>query len=449
MDPRPKGATPWMWARLPHVVLAGSFALTMTWSLGGAAASADPAARVGPSPDLIVAATSDAHAPLPRGKTFSYAIVATNVGAVEAHDVHIHDEIPDGLHVLGLPVVRSATCSVASSVGSDGREAWSVDCVRDRLGPGSSMTLPIDVEVQQEARCGVITNTAEVSGSDEPARLDDRKNYEENSDEIVCRSSLALEEAGPALVHVGDTITFFFDVTNDGETHLDDVRVDDGRCDAPPRRADNGNGAPGLAPGESWRYRCAKSVAAGSGDPIRTIATATATDPRGRSISAGDRANVDVIRPRVQLEQRVSPTSGEPGDVVTFTYRVRNVGDTALFHLRVSDDVLGAIGTIERLGSGRTATLSAELVLPGSDAQVVGAATVRGRDAIGGLVSTQDRASVTVTVGAQPGVGEGSSSGTPFTGADATAPGVAALLLATLGCVSLIGAKRRRDLTAP
>lgn len=391
-------------------------------------------------PDLVLTKRSDARGPLPRGGRIAYTIEVTNVGEAAAHHVRIHDEIPMGLHVRGLPSVEGGTCTVTSSVGSDGRESWTVGCRLDRLDAGGQVELAVEAEVQEEAHCGEITNAAEVSATDEPGRLDDRDNYDEVTDSIACRPSVTLEQSGPDAAHVGDRVVYRFVVTNDGETSLGRIRLLGERCDDAPRFADHGDGEPQLFPGESWTLTCRHVVRAGEPNPVRDVATVRGNAPDGRSVSASAVHVLDVLHPRLRLKTTVSPASGEPGDVITYAYAVTNVGDTTLFDVRVRDDVLGPIGTIGRLAPGRTATLRAEATLPATDVPILSLGTARGQDRLGLGLIANDRTSVTVVEGAQPGQGPG---GTPFTGADPTFPAAAALALAAIGTASLIVTRRR------
>ena len=105
-------------------------------------------------------------------------------------------------------------------------------------------------------------------------------------------------QGGQLFAYPGDTVTFTFAVTNNGNTPLSDVRVTDDRC-APvtgPTEKLDGNQDDLLDPGEKWMFTCSKQIPAdhkiGDENPIRNVATATGKDPLGKTVTATDDHNV-------------------------------------------------------------------------------------------------------------------------------------------------------------
>ena len=90
--------------------------------------------------------------------------------------------------------------------------------------------------------------------------------------------------------------------------------------------------------------------------------------------------------------------SGEPGDIVTYTYEVKNTGDTTLYDVSVDDDVIGHIGDIEQLEPGEVVVLTKDWELPSEDVSVVNVGTATGTDVLGEDVSDTDDANVTIVI---------------------------------------------------
>jgi ethanolamine utilization microcompartment shell protein EutS len=142
----------------------------------------------------------------------------------------------------------------------------------------------------------------------------------------------------------------------------------------------------------------------------------------------------------------VNPQSGEPGDTVTYTYVVTNTGDTTLFHISVDDDVMGHIGDIDQLDPKESATLTADFQLPDQqgDLPLVNVGTATGTDVLGGSVSDDDNAGVTILRAENPPT---PPPPTAFTGSDGERIGLIAAGLLALGLLALALGRRRRGQT--
>ena len=133
---------------------------------------------------------------------------------------------------------------------------------------------------------------------------------------------------GNQFAYAGDTVTFTFGVSNNGNTPLTDVVVSDDRC-APVTRV---SGDDVLDPGETWNYTCSKQIPAdhviGSENPIRNVATATGKDRLGKTVSSTDDHNVRVLHPAIDIE-KTGPATALVGDALQYTLTVTNPGDVS------------------------------------------------------------------------------------------------------------------------
>lgn len=199
-------------------------------------------------------------------------------------------------------------------------------------------------------------------------------------------------------VLAGQPVTWCTTVTNDGDTTLTGVVLDDGG-----ESILIGD----LAPGASFTWT---STAAYAEDHTGT-ATATATDlATGTAVSAEpDDAFVDVVHPALSISVTVSDDGSCPGvevvnvledDDLVWCYAVTNTGDVAIDDIAVTDDTFGLAGNLGSLQVGESATLMVDDV---SDLDLLLSGEASGIDAATGSVvlSNLDAAAVNVV---HPGI---------------------------------------------
>jgi hypothetical protein len=211
---------------------------------------------------------------------------------------------------------------------------------------------------------------------------------QENESTTVSRTespAVHIEKDGPDLAHVGDTITYTFDVTNVGGVPLTGVTVTDPNCNANPELVSKtgGNQDDTLSGDEVWHYTCQHTVTAEGPDPLPNTATVS-TDQEATDT---DSHSVDIIHPAITIDKTVDHTDGHPGDTFVYSFKVTNTGDVALHDVHVTDDKLGDIGTIDNLAVGESKTLTKSTTLQGN---VTNVATVVGKDTLDKEVSATD-----------------------------------------------------------
>ena len=188
------------------------------------------------------------------------------------------------------------------------------------------------------------------------------------------RAAISVEKtASPTVLTANGLATYTYVVTNAAEAPLGGVVVTDDKCSpmSLPSRAAGDNGDDFLDVGETWTYTCAATLAV---DTTNT-ATATGTPPVGPAVTDTDTATVDVVNPGLDIV-KTGPAQAREGETVTYHFAVRNTGDTSLSGIVVTDDVIGAIGTIPTLAAGATVTLEGTYTIPaGHPADVVNIGT--------------------------------------------------------------------------
>ncbi|MBI3647519.1 MAG: DUF11 domain-containing protein, partial [Actinobacteria bacterium] len=389
-------------------------------------------------------------------------VTATATGADSGKQVSDTDSCStDVLHQPGIQVTKS--CPRSAGVGDDitysitvtntGNEQLTDVSVQDpllggtlgtfpsTLDPGESVTRTFHHTVSAEDPDPLVnTVTASGTGADSGENV---------SDQASCSTALAhpaidLVKGGPALAHVGDTITYDFTVTNPGDVDLHDVTLSDPICDPETivftggdTGVEGGDGI--LSPGETWTYQCTHVVTAEDPDPLPNTATVSGTDELGHTVSATDDHVVDIIHPAILIVKTANPTSGAPGDTITYTYEVTNTGDTTLYDVSVDDDVVGHIGDIPVLEAGATVTLTAEFTLGNRPVTNVG--TASGHDVLGEQVTDTDKATVDVVAPIQE---HKPKHPTAFTGFDDRGLTGLAIALLLFGLAATLLGRRRR-----
>ncbi|MGW4521023.1 DUF7507 domain-containing protein [Amycolatopsis sp. NPDC004378] len=260
--------------------------------------------------------------------------------------------------------------------------------VADKQAPGCAKTLgrlePLAKQTYtctQAAGGADFTATAEVTGTDATNRpvtaaagvpVD-----------VIHPAVTVTDDAAPARVRQGDTVTFTLVVANTGDVLLTDVSLADSRTPACARTIGT------LPSGAVTRHTC--TVTAGT-DNFATSATATGTDPTKRQVSATGNASYTVLHPGLSI---VHETKGpfREGDTVPFTVTVTNTGDVPLTAVAVTGEQACA-RTFDKLEAGATQKYDCTATAPKDD--VVSTVEARATAPVGPPVSAKDTADVDV-----------------------------------------------------
>ncbi|RLC92715.1 MAG: hypothetical protein DRI77_12655, partial [Chloroflexi bacterium] len=209
--------------------------------------------------------------------------------------------------------------------------------------------------------------------------------------------SLTLEKNGPAQAHEGDTITYDFTATNNGNVPLENVIIDDPLLGG--EVCDLGT----LDPNETATCDATYTIPAGADDPLVNSATASGTDSYlGGPANASDTVSTDILNPDLELTLTPSANEVYAGEPVVLTYKATNTSsDTTLYNVVITSDN-GTPGnssddhevcSIAELGIGQSLTCD-ETVNPSETTTYTGAA--EGQDTLGG--SAEDEAQATVNL---------------------------------------------------
>jgi uncharacterized repeat protein (TIGR01451 family) len=391
------------------------------------------------------------------GAAFTYTITVKNTGTVQATGVLITDDLANSL--TGVSASFDVDPGSAGGTGSCTVGAGNtISCAVGTLAannnsPNGPDEVVVTINATAPTTCGELSNTATV---------DSDQTSPQTSNGVMVTitgcggggggpspAGIQVVKGGPAVAHVGDTITYTFAVSlAAGSATLTNITLVDPICSATPTLVSKtgGDQDTALETGETWNYSCTHVVTASDPDPLPNTVTVTGTGPNGQ-VSDTDSHSVDIIGPAIRIVKTAKPGSIGPGETVTYTYKVTNTGDVTLFDVKVTDNKLGNICTIGRLDVGETRTCTADFTASsafGGPLDNVGKA--KGHDVTGISVQDTDRASIDVVLGQTVTPPVTPPAGLAFTGASGVLQiaGVALLLL-LLGSGILFFTRRRED----
>src|SRR5205085_174530 len=137
------------------------------------------------------------------------------------------------------------------------------------------------------------------------------------------------------------------------------------------------------------------TVPAGS-TVVDNTATACGDDPLAKQVCDDDHHHLVVVHPAIQVVKSAAATAPD-GDAVTYAFAVTNTGEVALTDATVTDDKLGAVGSIATLAVGATITLTKAFTVPSGVTAVDNVGTACALDALTLKVCDTDTHHLTVT----------------------------------------------------
>jgi uncharacterized repeat protein (TIGR01451 family) len=213
------------------------------------------------------------------------------------------------------------------------------------------------------------------------------------------------KSATPTVVHAGDAVTYTLVIRNTGDTPLTITTLAQLANDQSVALSAQCLALVGvtLTPQDDERT-CTYVVPAGA-DDVHNVAKVIAVDRLDRPVTDDDDADVEVIVPAIQVTKDVDQPRVHPGDTVTYTIVVTNVGDTPLRLTRLTDAVNGAVpasilarcdlSTETVLAVGESTEACTYTAVAGTD-DLVNVVVVRGVDRLGEEVTDDDSATVEV-----------------------------------------------------
>jgi len=252
------------------------------------------------------------------GRVITYSFSAQNTGNVTLSNVQVTDKMA-GLSAL--------TCTPA--LGSSLAPQATMNCT------GTRTTTQADIDA------GSLTNTATVSGTT-PGGAQVTKDATRTITAVANTSMTFTKAASPTTVTAaGQTITYTFTATNNGNVTMSSLVV----ADPMPGVSAPTCAATSLAPGASTTCTASYAVTQADVDrgTISNTASMTAKDPTGATLTRTSGTLVTATQtPKVAIDKTADRSSFDAvGQVVNYTFRVSNVGNTSLQDVVVSDPLVG------------------------------------------------------------------------------------------------------------
>nr|WP_246292706.1 DUF11 domain-containing protein [Naumannella cuiyingiana] len=338
----------------------------------------------------ITAVTLDKQAAAPSsntaGGTIAYTFVVRNTGTVPLDTISVSD-----------PKVGSVSCPPGPlAVGA------TVNCT-------ASYTL-----TQGDVNAGGVTNTATVTGT--AANLPNATANDSVTTPIAAAPAIDLEKTGEATgsgpdgqILPGDPVRYRFTVRNTGNLVLTDIAITD------PKIGSVTCANTTLAPGASTECQADAAYVLTPSDldagEVNNTATVRANS-LGGAVTDTDEATVPLpAAPALELTKTNDVPAGQQvsvGQVINYTFTVRNTGNVSIGDLAVTDPKAGAVTcqqTSLAIGAETSCTASYTVSQADVDAgAVINNASATGTPARGELTDPTARNEVP-TVDAAPGIG--------------------------------------------
>ncbi|MCP4088075.1 MAG: DUF11 domain-containing protein, partial [Actinomycetia bacterium] len=306
--------------------------------------------------DLDSNADEDSSGNISAGDTLTFTFEVNNTGNVTLTSVGVTDPL------TGLSPV---TCPVSV------------------ITPGATIICTATYSVTQaDVNAGSIGSTATTTGTPPIggpiADTDPHTTPVPQSPSIDLVKTLAgnADEDGSGSLTVGDTLTYQFDMTNDGNVNLASVSV----TDPLPGLSSITCSTSVLTPTQSTTCTATYGVTQSDIDngSVDNTASASATPPQGGSVMDTDSVGLSITQaPEMDLAKTVGTNADEDGsgdvsvdDTLTYEFAATNTGNVTLTDLEVADPLVGlsAIScSSTTLAPGGTTTCAATYTVTQAD----------------------------------------------------------------------------------
>lgn len=276
------------------------------------------------------------------GQTVTYTITVTNTGGAALTNVEVSD-----------PTIKFPADGKPVAIAS--------------IAPGESKTVTATYIVPADSADNSFMNTAVVCVPSTSASKDCKN---PTTTIFIARIDI-VKTADKESSVPGGTVKYTFVVSNKGGAAIDPEPISDDVLGVigDPRV---------LQPGESETFTKDFVVPAGALDQSKIINVATVCAPipadaspifaspsdAAIKICADDTHTLLVEIPAITIKKTADKESASEGDSVVYTFVVTNTSKVMLTNITVTDNVLGDVGSIDKLEPGATGTKSVTYVVP-------------------------------------------------------------------------------------
>ncbi|MBD8499220.1 DUF7507 domain-containing protein [Paenibacillus arenosi] len=286
----------------------------------------DDASLVVLQPDFIVSKAVDQTQANP-GDTVNFTLTITNTGTLALTNVVVSDP---------LLLINNTIASLA---------------------PGASVTKTIPFVIPSTAAGGSsITNVVTVTPTETPPKEATTTVTVNNTALIDITKTPDRDNALP-----GELITYTITVTNTGNVDLTNVNVRD------PLLGLN-TVIPTLAIGQSQSFTPTFTVPADAAIGTVIINTSLAVSDQTDSVTATAKVLVNPLPPILTVVKTADRLTAAPGETVTYSITVSNLGTVVLTNVLLTDETLGINQELGTLNPGQSQTLPFQFTIPANAA---------------------------------------------------------------------------------
>lgn len=318
------------------------------------------------------------------GQTLTYTITVHNDGDRAASNVTIVDELPDSPF---LTYDSSSPTGVFDALaGDNGTVTWTLPSLAAGGQEVFEVSLTVDETVPFGADGTTFTNTADAQhdGSNGPDPTPEN-NDDDHTVTLDATIDVAVTKtASVAEVGTGDTFTYDLVVTNVGNEDAEGITVTDTLPDHVTFVSATGGGThaggevswtgldllAGSDPGTSITYTVTVTVDATVPAGVDELTNTVEIDAPGDTNPTNDQDTADVdldAAPELTITKDDDASGGlvAPGDTLTYTLTVANVGDQGATGIEVTDTLPAGVTFVSASNGGTLAGSTVTWNLPG------------------------------------------------------------------------------------
>ncbi|MFA5634004.1 MAG: choice-of-anchor K domain-containing protein [Candidatus Dojkabacteria bacterium] len=265
------------------------------------------------------------------GEIVNYEFVITNIGNITLTGITVTDPLT-GLSIISCPVTTLA------------------------VGEDTTCTATYAI-TQNDIDKGKVENTA-TADSEESEEVTDNDTVElpQNPLLSIVKSGSWADVDGDGYADVGETISYTFTVTNEGNVTLTNVTVTD-----PLVTVSGGPITLGVGETDSTTFTATYTITQDDIDKGSFYNIATAVSEESDEVTDDDTVELPQ-NPKLSIEKTGVLDTGDdditnPGDLITYTFKVTNIGNITLTGITVTDPLIG----------GTLASCSKDTLLVGED----------------------------------------------------------------------------------
>lgn len=261
-----------------------------------------------------------------------------------------NDDVDGDGSPLSDVTLEDNVAGAASYIGGD-------DDGDDLLEVGESWVYTVGYTIPATVT-NLLVNTATVAALDGDGDIID--DSDSHSLDVEFNPALRVVKSGPIAAHVGDLVTFGFNVTNDvgnGDgTPINNILVsDDHASSVSPLLRLNDDGDDWLEVGETWIYIASYTIRATDPNLLTNTVTVAGQDIDGEPVSDTDAHTTDIEFEPALTITKDGPATASVGETVSYTFTVSHAGtsdDSSVSDVTVTDSVAGVATRLSGDASG-------------------------------------------------------------------------------------------------